>query len=197
MHNANNARKSRKSRFGLPCPASSLQIPAVMTRNARLTEYMSVSGVDDTDDAANANGADGESGVRRQGKTMQPRNLFGHLPLWRAPLTAPRAYSASSLSLLSAPNSPHPKHPRQDAQDPPFHDQNFTTLLEKLWAKTFSTLIPLTSPHLVTGNNTTIRPHLSPVPGLFHQQETLAEFVLGNARITIKTEASGLLKLPS
>ena len=35
------------------------------------------------------------------------------------------------------------------------------------------------------------------VPCLFHQQGTLAGFVLGNFRITIKTEASGLLKLPS
>lgn len=40
--------------------------PAVMTSNARLTEYMSVSGVDDADDADytdDAGNTDGKSGV--------------------------------------------------------------------------------------------------------------------------------------
>ena len=44
---------------------------------------MSVSGVD----------ADDASEVRRQGKTSQPRNLFGHLPLSGAPVVAPRTHS--------------------------------------------------------------------------------------------------------
>src|SRR6202020_2374630 len=58
------------------------QISVVTTSNMRLTACISVSGVDDADDADDADGADCKPAVRRQGKTMQPRNLFGRAPVY-------------------------------------------------------------------------------------------------------------------